>query len=92
MEFLQWGLGESKVAGIFPWHWKTYGGIDQDYGIGLVDLPRCRQTYNAIGELVRSAGPGWPSAQEAAAASTRLAARSCPTTPFNTNYPFCSWH
>ena len=58
--FLQWGLEDSRLVGLFPFHWN--GGQRQANGsvtggAGIIDLPRCAATYRAVGEIIINAGP-----------------------------------
>jgi hypothetical protein len=57
--FLKWGLSDSRLVGLFPFHWN--GGTRNPNGsitggAGIIDLPRCAATYRAIGELIIAAG------------------------------------
>jgi hypothetical protein len=45
LQFVSWLVEDEQLAGVFPWHWKTYSNITQPYGIGLEDMPRCRSAY-----------------------------------------------
>jgi len=59
-QFLKFGLEDSRVVGLFPFHWN--GGVRNGdgsitNGAGIIDLPRCRAAYEAIGQLILTAGP-----------------------------------
>ena len=50
--FLKWGLEDSRLVGLFPFHWN--GGTRNKNGsisgsAGIIDLPKCAATYRAIG-------------------------------------------
>jgi len=50
-EFCKWGLeDDDRVAGIFPFLWTS--GLSPPYEIGLQEMPRCRQTWEAIGAII----------------------------------------
>ena len=57
--FLNWGLQDKRLIGLFPFHWN--GGVRHSDGsitggAGIIDLPRCAATYRAIGSLIIAAG------------------------------------
>ena len=53
---LRWGLEDSRVVGLFPFHWNGYGNLMALYrGRRIIDLPRCSATQ-AISELILNAG------------------------------------
>ena len=62
LRHLQWGLGDARVAMIAPWHFVNLsivpGSAASDMEIGLVSLPRCAETYNAMGLLIRAKSNG----------------------------------
>lgn len=63
-QFLQFGLEDNRVVGLFPFYWSSGrctrhpdGSVNgPGCGPGIRELPKCAATYKAIGELIIAAG------------------------------------
>jgi hypothetical protein len=59
-QWARYSATQPQLAGVFPWHWHTYGrpgrslneSLDGAYNVGLINLTRCRAAYQAIGAAV----------------------------------------
>ena len=77
-----WCMG---AGGIFPWHWQSYSTQ-----LGLRALPRCLQTWNAIGMLIQANRSNPLPPPPPPPGGARRAARADPVEHWNAPHCRCS--
>ena len=82
-QMLKWALDDERVGGVFPFYWSS-----TSEWIGLADLPKCRATWRAIGELVVAAGRPLP---RGGGTPGTWRDYKCANTKDPVDYDFCHW-
>jgi hypothetical protein len=54
--YAKWAYEDPRIAGIAPWHWDTRGiGVVTPFKeVGVVDMPKTKQAWRAIGDVMRA--------------------------------------
>jgi hypothetical protein len=49
-------MEDARVAGFAPWHWDTrpIGVVSPFKEVGVVEMPKTKEAWRAIGKLVRA--------------------------------------
>ena len=54
--FAEWAFEDPRVAGLAPWHWdsRKLGVVTPFKEVGVCDLPRTRDSWAVIGQMIRN--------------------------------------